>query len=585
MFLIRPLLRNDEHILNYLLRISISNGFKNTIQLLRCIDFTLINNRLPTNKIAFGDFSTKLLLKNTNLKIDSVSSPFFHSIKSNYYKFNQFIVPSSSINFYKPTFCPQCFYGELKHSIQHFLLPVTHCIKHQCILIDINPFNGQCLTWSTANLQQIMKEVSTTAEEMIPTVTKNINRLALDPSEQLLVGTVSFDLSNYLVLLQFFSRYHQRNFTNQTKQAKQLSNEQRVNLYNTANEHLHNWPTGFYALLNSFIIKPMAQRGTTGIRHYFRDLYDEIYSGIKQKVPAYQFLMEAFEYYLQYEFSESAFINSFTRIKAPLHISAAWLSESSTAKLLGIPVSHLKLFVNAGLLKQYKNGTLLKKDIDEFALKAKDHITLKEVTHLLDIGKCQVLQLVEAGLLKSIIQPDDKLRDWLFDMQAVQELVILLKSKTTDQKALSTSLKSSTFKALTFKGFCISTVIKNILNDKIAMVYFENLNNLFSLQQFHPYLDLSFQPNEYVSPKQVSENLEVNINAIYDFVKRGFLLGSKKQVGRTSRKVMLIHQSSINNFKDHYYLKSNINKSEKQNYRLVSGPKEGGGLVNLYVKN
>lgn len=585
MFLIRPPLRNDEHILNYLLRISISNGFKNPIQLLRCIDFTLINNRLPTNKIAFGDFSTELLLKNTNLKIDRGSSPFFHRTKSNYYKFNRLIVPSSSINFSKPTFCSQCFYGDLKHSIQHFLLPVTHCLKHQCILIDINPSDGKRLTWSTANLQQIMKEVSTTAEEILPTVTKNINRLALDPSEQLLVGTVSFDLSNYLVLLQFFSRYHQRNFTNQTKQAKQLSNEQRVNLYNTVNEYLHNWPTGFYALLNSFIIKPMAQRGTTGIRHYFRDLYDEIYSGIKQKVPAYQFLMEAFEYYLQYEFSESAFINNFTRIEAPLHISATWLSEISAAKLLDIPVSHLKVLINAGFLKQYKNGAFLKEDIDEFALKEKNYITLKEVTHLLDVSKYQVLQLVEADLLEFVIRPNNKLRDWLFNMQAVQELITQLKSKATDQKAISTSLEPSTFKALTFKGVCISTVIKKILTDKIAMEYVENLNNLFSLQQFHPYLDLSFQPNEYVSPKQVSENLEVNINAIYDFVKRGFLLGSKKQVGRTSRKVMLIHQSSINYFKEHYYLKSNINKSEKQNYRLVSGPKKGDGLVNLYVKN
>ena len=329
----------------------------------------------------------------------------------------------------------------------------------------------------------------------------------------------------------------------------------------------------------------MAQRGETGIRHYFRDLYDEIYLGVQQKIFAYQLLMGAFEDYLANEFSESAFTNSLTRIKVPLHNIATCLCEKTTAKLIDTPISHLKLFVNAGLITPQANGTYFKKDVDALIVKAKDLIPLKEVTELLDIGKSQVLQLVDSGLLKCVIHPDDTLRDWLFDRKELQAFISKIKDCVTTPNKLPTSLKTSTFKALTFNGDCISTVIENIIINKLVAIYIEDPNNQLSLQQFHPCFDISFQPYEYVSPKQASEILGVNINAIYDFIKRGFLIGEKKQVGRTSRRVMLIQQSSINYFKKYYFLTRDISKSKKQNYQLKSGPRKDGGSVNLYIKN
>lgn len=429
MFLVRPIPITNECILNYLWRLSSANGFKNTIQLLRCIDIPLTNNRLPPKKIALGEFATKLLRKEINLKYKQLSSTLFHQARDNCYRFKQLIIPASSINFSKPTFCPQCFCEELKHPIQHLLLPVTHCVKHNCALIEFNPCNSKRLTWSTANLQQIMEEVSPTiTEEIIPTVTSNINQLLSTPSERFRVGKQQFHLKNYLVLLHFFAHYHQRSFTSQAKRELQLSNKQRVYLYNTANEYLNNWPTGFYGLLNRFSLKPMAQRGESGIRHYFRDLYDEIYLGAQQGIFAYQFLMSTFEGYLGNEFSESAFTDNLTRVGAPLHINATCLYGTSAAKLMDIPVSHLKLFVNAGLLTLQDNGTYFKKDIDEFIIKAKDFITLKEAMELLGIGKYQVLQLVDSCLLKCVIHPDDELRDWLFNKNELQAFISKIKA-------------------------------------------------------------------------------------------------------------------------------------------------------------
>ncbi len=585
MFLVRPAPLNNEHLLSFLLRLSIANGFKNTIQLLRCIGIQLTNNRLPPRKVALGYFPTKLLQKEINLKAKQLSSTLFHQADNSCYRFNQFTIPTSSINFSKPTFCPQCFCEDLNHPVHHLLLPVTHCQKHHCALIDFNPCNRKRLTWSTANLQQIMEEVSPTViKETVPTVTSNINQLLSTPSERLLVGKQQFDLKNYLVLLHFFAHYHQRSITSPTKRAQQLSNKQRVHLYNIANEYLNNWPTGFYGLLNRFLLKPMAQRGETGIRHYFRDLYDEIYSGSLKGIFAYQFLMSAFEDYLENEFSESAFTNSLTRIEAPLHNSATCICEKSAAQLLNVPVSHLKLFVNAGLLTLQDNGTFLKKDIVEFIVKAKDFITLTETTELLEIGKSQVVQLVDSGLLKYVIHPNDELRDWLFDKKELQAFTSKIKDCITTPHKLPTSFKSSTFKALTFNGDCISTVIENIVINKTAVIYTENPNNPFSLQQFHPCFDNTVQPDEYVSPKQASEAIGVNINAIYDFAKRGFLTIEKQQVSRTARPVQLIPQYSIDSFKSNYVLSKHINSIDKPNYQIISGPNIDNGIVNLYMK-
>jgi hypothetical protein len=585
MFLVRPPPITNECILNYLWRLSSANGFKNIIQLLRCIDIPLTNNRLPPKKIALGEFATKLLQKEINLKYKQLSSTLFHQARDNCYRFKQLIIPASSINFSKPTFCPQCFCEELKHPIQQLLLPVTHCVKHNCALIEFNPCNNERLTWSTANLQQIMEEVSpTVTEEIIPTVTSNINQLLSTPSERLRVGKQQFHLKSYLVLLHFFAHYHQRSFTSQAKRELQLSNKQRVYLYNTANEYLNNWPTSFFGLLNRFLLKPMSQRGETGIRHYFRDLYDELYSGAQQGIFAYQFLMSAFEEYLENEFSESSFTNSLTRIETPLHSSAKCICDQSAAKLIDIPVSHLKLFVNAGLLTLQDNGTYFKKDIDEFIIRAKNFITLKETMGLLGIGKSQVLQLVDSRLLQCVIHPDNKLRDWLFDKKELQALISKIKACATTPNT-HTSLKPSTFKALTFHGVCISTVIENILFNKTAMIYIEEPNNLLSLQQFHPCFDNTFQPDAYISPKQASKTIGVNINAIYDFIKRGFLIIEKQQVGRTTRPVKLIPQRSIESFKNNYVLSKHFKSEDKHKFELISGPTVNLGLVNLYVPN
>lgn len=431
-----------------------------------------------------------------------------------------------------------------------------------------------------------MEEVSpTVTEEIIPTVTSNINQLLLTPTKHLLVGKQRFDLQNYLVLLHFFAHYHQRSFINQVKRSLQLPNRQRVDLYNTANKYLNNWPTGFYGLLNSFLVNPMAQRGETGIRHYFRDLYDEIYSGVQQEVFAYQFLMRAFERYLESEFSESAFTNSLTRIETPLHTHATCLCEKTAAKLIDTPISHLKLFVNAGLLTQQNNGTYLKKDVDALIVKTKDFITLKGTIELLEIGKFQILQLVDSGLLKCVIHPNDELRDWLFDKKELQAFISQIKSCVTTPNTLLASLKSSTFKALTFNGACITTVIENILSRKTAVIYIEDPTNQLSLQQFHPCFDNTLQPDAYLSPKQASVILGVNINAIYDFAKRGFLIIEKQQVGRTARPVKLIPQHNIDSFKNNYVLSKYIKCEDKHKFDLISGPTVNGGLVNLYVRS
>lgn len=127
-------------------------------------------------------------------------------------------------------------------------------------------------------------------------------------------------------------------------------------------------------------------------------------------------------------------------------------------------------------------------------------------------------------------------------------------------------------------------MIKNILSNKTAVVYIEDPNNLLSLQQFHPCFDISFQPDEYVSPKQASKMLGVNINAIYDFAKRGFLPMEKLLVSRTARPIKLISKNHLEYFKKNYVLSKGINKNELANFQIISGPSVNNGIINLYIR-
>jgi hypothetical protein len=588
MFLVRPHPLENEHILNYLLRLSTVNGFKNTIQLLRCSHFSLTNNRLPPKKLFTGDFDVKYLQEQCHLSGKQLHNTLFHKQDTRFYRFNNFTLPIVSINFSRPTFCPRCFCDSFNQPASHLLFAMTHCEKHKCALIEYNPETGRRLTWTTPNLLSIMEHLLVSSSEVqTPLVNRNIDELfnQIDSTKNLLGGYEKLNLNDYLILLNFFIHYHQRTTSKKTLRLTQIRGEQRTILFQTAHEYIDHWPNGFYRLLNYYEFHPLSKRGDNGIRHCYSDLYDEIYLGKQQKIPAYQHLFSAFNNYLENEFSSSAFNNHITRLTAPLHTSSQLISEQSASKILKVPVTHLSIYVRLGLLIQQPSGNYFQKDIQDLPKKIKNFMTLDQTSKLLNISKGQVLQLVRAELIGCATRASIEYRDWIFEKENIQKFITKVKQLAVDEHSLNSSTHPTTFKLMTFRSENIVDMLNDILSGKTAVTFVENYSNPLSLQQFHPCFNDSDQPDGYLSPQQASEELGVNINAIYDFAKRDFLPIKKLQTGRTARPIKLISRSSIEQFKNIYVLSKHINKINRSHFKLISGPSINGGVVNLYIRD
>jgi len=213
MFLVRPHPLENEHIVNYLLRLSMVNGFKNAIQLLRCAQFSLSNNRLPPKKLFTGDFDVNHLQEQCYLSDKELHNMLFHENSTHFYRFNHLLLPIASINFSRPTFCPRCFCENLNQPVAHLLFAVTHCEKHKCTLVEYNPENGRRLTWATPNLLSIMENLLVSSkEEQTSLLNQHIGKLChqADSKKDLMGGGEALNLTNYLMLLNFFAHYHQR---------------------------------------------------------------------------------------------------------------------------------------------------------------------------------------------------------------------------------------------------------------------------------------------------------------------------------------------------------------------------------------
>jgi len=363
-----------------------------------------------------------------------------------------------------------------------------------------------------------------------------------------------------------------------------MKSSQRMILFQTAHEYIDHWPNGFYRLLNYYEFHSLSKRGDNGIRHCYSDLYDEIYLGSQQKTPAYQQLLAAFNHYLENEFSSSSFTNSITRLTTPLYTSSQLICEKSASKILKVPITHLDIYVRLGLLIQQPNGNYFKKDIQDLSDKIKSFITLVQTSKLLEISKGQVLQLVRAELLSCVARPSIECRDWIFDKENIQNFITKIKRLAVQEHSLNSSTHPTTFKVMTFRSKNLVALLNDILSGETAVTFIENPSNLLNLQQFHPCFDGSDQPDDYLSPQQASEELDVNINAIYDFAQRNFLSIKKLQTGRSARPIKLISRSSIEQFKNNYVLSKHINKINRAHLKLISGPNINGGIVNLYIR-
>lgn len=589
MLLIRPYPKATDSLPNYLQRLIAANYYKNPMQLLRNADCKISNNRLPSKSIFFGDFDLERLAMLANISISQVEDLKLKRINNTRcLAFGQRFL-TKSVNFSLVRVCPFC-HEELKTiPFINSLSAKTYCVKHNFPLISVHPSTSDNLTWGTPYLWR--DAVSWHDKRPIHDVSEaefKINEhIELLETFPLIVGELSINLAEYCDLLEFFAHFHQFAFSTKNNTNSKYDIKLSRQYYSASHWYIAEWPIKFFEMLAHFENHPMSDNRLTGIRKCFRDLYDDIYSPENCRSGAYKLLKYGFEEYLCDHFSTGMLMSSLSQIDYDVKEKSAYVSETQVAELLCCHLGKVKVYVREKLLSYSRvlpNSTqlFLRSDVIKLKSRLTNCCSIDECAELLGISVYLTRQLLRAGIIQPLLKPNAKNRDWLVEKSQVKELVKQLKSSSNPAvRKYETAQKRYTFTKVNF-----GRLIQSMLNGDINFGYTSNKKRPLSLEQFTPYFDADDEPfADFLSPAEATIELGVNINAIYDFIKLGYLQYEKQQVKRTARPIKMIPKASIDKFKSRYLLTRQAKNLKGNNIELISGPKIDGCCVNLYTQS
>jgi hypothetical protein len=588
MLLIRPYPKPTDSLPSYLLRLTAANGYKNSMQLLRAANCKLSNNRLPGKKIFFGQFDLERVALLANINIAQVEALKFRQITSTRCLAfeQQFLVKSLNVSHLRV--CPLCYAEHKTIDFINTLAAKTYCTKHNCSLISVHPDTGRKLTWAT---HYLWRDIASWNNKVSPVEVgkaefKINQQIEYLETSRIIIGRQTLNLAEYCDLLEFFAHFHQFAFGSQKKTSAKSNIEFCRQYYSAAYWYMAEWPTRFFELLAHFENSPMSDKRLTGIRKCFRDLYDDIYSAENSRSGAYKLLKSGFEVYLRDHYSTGMLIQSLSQIDPQVKEQSTYISETQVAELLCCHLGKVKVYVREKLISSHHslvNGTrlFLRADIIKIKTRLRNCCSIDECAQLLGISVYHARQLLRVEIICSLIKPNSESRDWLIERLEVKKLINLLKDSADVTIKKSTTAK----KRYTFTKVGFGRLIQSMLEKSINYGYTANKKQPLSLEQFTPSFDANDIPlNDFLSPTEATDELGVNINAIYDFIKLGYLECDKLQVKRTARPIKMITQKSIENFKFKYRLSRQL-KTSAHNLQLVSGPRIDGCCVNIYARH
>lgn len=355
MFLIRPKPYQNESILGYLVRACYANGLKNPLQIFQIIGRRILNNRMPNDKILFGEYARNELLEAFNLDKKASSSLFSYRIDS-LNRTADFVLPSTLFRANHPRLCPYCVQEMGFIECSTFFLPKTYCTKHQTALVD--RLDGKQISWTTPFLFENLLEYNHSNESYSNTSNTVIefnnvleNLISHEPSTLMPVQIRNMNLDEISKLIDFSMRYKNRTNASTPLNLANHTNDQLAKAFEDAHSFLMNWPTSFDDLLFYYEKNPMSHtRGKHGVRYCFRDLYDELYAKQNKHSVAYTLLKKRFEHYLSNEYSASPFLNNISRVTINLQERSLLVTRKHAAQMLHCHAGKVDIYVREGLL-------------------------------------------------------------------------------------------------------------------------------------------------------------------------------------------------------------------------------------------
>jgi hypothetical protein len=522
-----------------------------------------------------------------NISITQVEDLKFKHINNTRYLAygQQYLV--KSLNVSRLRVCPHCYEEHSSIAFINSLAAKTYCTKHNCLLITVHPVTGRRLTWATHYLWRDVTSWGDDASSVeVGEAEFKINQhIEYLENSRTIIGWQKLNLAEYCDLLGFFAHFHRFAFGSNSNNRAKSDIEFSRQYYSAAYWYIAEWPTQFFELLAHFENNPMSDKSLTGIRKCFRDLYDDIYSAENSHSGAYKLLKSGFEEYLRDHYSTGMLMQSLSQIDPHVKEQSKFVSETQVAELLCCNLSKVKVYVREKLISSHHslvNGTRLfvRADIIKLKTRLKNCCSIDECAQLLGISVYHARQLLRGEIICSLIKPNSENRDWLIENLKIEKLINrLIANADFTVKKSSTTKKRYAFTKVSFIHLLLS-----MLNGDINYGYTPNKKKPLSLEQFTPAFDINDQPNsQYISPTEATIELGVNINAVYDFIKLGYLECEKLKVKRTARPVKMIPMVSINKFKSRYLLTRQVKKGAVNNIELVSGPKIDGCCVKVYL--
>lgn len=546
----------------------------------------MTNNRLPSKKIFFGDFDFSRVAMLANVETKQLSElSFKHTVSTRCLAFGQEFL-TKTINFSNVRICPYCCQEQLSIPFINSLHARTYCTKHNCSLLSIHPETGQRLNWTTHYLWRDVSEWTShlsIADGCEAEVAIN-KQLAVLTNNHIVVDEHIIGLAGYCDLLEFFARFHQIAFGSVITSKYEFNSSR--NFYAPAYWYIAEWPERYFELLNHFESHPMASSRLTGVRKCFRDLYDDLYSSENKNSVAYKLLKSGFEQYLKNHYSNGILMSSLSVVSNAVKAESSFISKEQSAKILNCRVSRVNIYVREGLLSanaSLVNGKFLFKRTDVYELKSKLSrcISLEQCASHFSISAFHTRQLLRANIIRPLLRPSTSNRDWLIELSQADGLVQSLMAGACAES----NEKRHTIKRYAFAKVNFAELIKLMLSGEIKYNFTQNKKHPNSLSQFIPTFDSSDEPYSHLmTPSEAIRLLNINKNAVYDFIKLGYLESEKVCVNRTPRPVKMITKASITAFKSRFLLTNQL-LLPKANYQRVSGPDIDGCCVNLYSRH
>lgn len=580
-FLVSPKPHKDEHLLAFLMRISWLNHRPSIRDVMHICEIDTKNQRIPYRKLVYGDFELPRLAK--ALRCDA------KAIKSNAARFENGIIdllgqsyPADMLDFSHPKICHECISEFGYMSALCSLSILNSCPLHRCAL-STHWMSGQKLKWADRDFFSRVKDelhISSANDELSIKLSKSLALACSDSSLIDISSTFrSLSLCDALLLIRFIFKFAPEH----EKYSSPASAPREIwgNIYSRLSSH----PNEVTRIFKSYERQSKCVEGGEGLRVKFPGLYDELYSSQHSKSRAYDLLKAEFETFISGTSSTIYLWNPNHRLISEDCVTR--ISCKKVMQVLGIRQRGLNRLIDAGLLEQpltTRKGLSLmdKREVMNFVTLKPYFITMSELCRQLDVGHDVVKSLVKVNLISPVAKPDKHCRDWIFDLRTIKNLVEQLK-----QRALSCAKNKKlegavSIKAMQFRGKTIASCIENMLFGRLGYTFTPDRNKALSLKQFHPIITHTSPPTMqgYLHPWEVSKILDVNINAVYDLAKRGFLDSSTVKLPSQTRPIKVINSKSLGKFTAAYKLKP----KNRKNLSCVSGPRIDGGVVCIYLR-